>query len=236
MKKTFTNQQLIEAIKNNITIADVLRSINLKPQGNNYSTIKNIIKELGIDTSHILGIAHLKGKKKKTKPRIPTKELLVKGKIRASHKVKLRLINEGLLKELCYVCSITHWNGSKLSLQLDHIDGDNTNNELNNLRLLCPNCHSLTDTYCGKKNKKPRPFCVCGKEINKGSKLCKNCEDIARLGKKTKIQWPEMKDLIVMIKQSSYVVVAKKLGVSDNAVRKRIKNHPITLTDTQAPI
>ena len=67
-----------------------------------------------------------------------------------TNKLRIRLINGGLKKEECEVCGLTEWNGKTLSFELDHIDGDRTNHKLNNLRIICPNCHSQTQTYRGK--------------------------------------------------------------------------------------
>lgn len=65
-------------------------------------------------------------------------------------KLKKRLISEGILVYKCAECGIESWNGKSLTLQLDHIDGNPHNHLLSNLRLLCPNCHSQTDTFCGR--------------------------------------------------------------------------------------
>ena len=65
-------------------------------------------------------------------------------------KLRNRLIAEGIKTNACEICNITEWNGSEISMQLDHIDGDSHNHLLSNLRMVCPNCHSQTETYCGK--------------------------------------------------------------------------------------
>ena len=69
-------------------------------------------------------------------------------------KLKKRLIREGIKENKCEICGITEWNELPISMQLDHIDGNSRNHRLNNLRMLCPNCHSQTDTYCGKNKTK----------------------------------------------------------------------------------
>lgn len=68
-------------------------------------------------------------------------------------KLKKRLIQENILPYQCALCALSEWRGSELALQLDHIDGDGHNHRRSNLRLLCPNCHSQTDTWCGKNKK-----------------------------------------------------------------------------------
>lgn len=68
--------------------------------------------------------------------------------------LKRRLLKEGIIINKCEICNIDKWNGKELTCQLDHIDGDGKNNKLENLRMLCPNCHSQTETFSGKKNRK----------------------------------------------------------------------------------
>jgi 5-methylcytosine-specific restriction endonuclease McrA len=71
-------------------------------------------------------------------------------------KLKKRLISENYLNKICTECGITDsWNGKPIVLHLDHINGTNNDHRLENLRLLCPNCHSQTDTWCGRGKRKP---------------------------------------------------------------------------------
>ena len=67
-----------------------------------------------------------------------------------TNKIRVRLIKEGIKEQKCEVCGIIDWNGKPVSFELDHIDGNSDNNKLSNLRLLCPNCHSQTETYGSK--------------------------------------------------------------------------------------
>ena len=84
------------------------------------------------------------------KPWIKTEEILAGTKNVHNSLVKTRLLREGLLKRECYECGLTTWRGKPAPLQMDHIDGDKTNNTLENLRILCCNCHAQTDTYSGR--------------------------------------------------------------------------------------
>ena len=70
-----------------------------------------------------------------------------------SHKLKQKLLKENLIENKCAICGINEWLGQPIVLQLHHINGDNTDNRIENLQLLCPNCHSQTDNYCGNANK-----------------------------------------------------------------------------------
>lgn len=69
-------------------------------------------------------------------------------------KLRNRLISEGIKVNKCEICGISDWNGKEISIQLDHIDGNSHNHLLDNLRMICPNCHSQTETYCGKNTNK----------------------------------------------------------------------------------
>ena len=151
--KIWTDEKLIIAVEHNKSIRGVLKELGLAQKGGNYRTINEAIKRLGIDTSHFTGQLWNKGGHVVCNPAKPLKDLLKKGVITQSYKLKQRLINACLKEEVCECCGNSKWLGEKIPLELHHIDGDNTNNELSNLKLLCPNCHALTDNYRGKNIK-----------------------------------------------------------------------------------
>jgi 5-methylcytosine-specific restriction endonuclease McrA len=84
-----------------------------------------------------------------------SEEVFVVGPIVSGTWLKKRLLKEGLIEDRCEICGLVEWMGRRLALQIDHINGDRRDNRVENLRLLCPNCHSQTDTYCGRNIKKP---------------------------------------------------------------------------------
>ena len=88
-----------------------------------------------------------------SKAYVPASEY-VKNTYVSAHKLRLKLLREGLKVAKCEICGITEWMGKEVPLELDHIDGDHFNNEFSNLRIICPNCHSQTDTNSGKNVKK----------------------------------------------------------------------------------
>ena len=157
-KRKYTEEQLIEAVKQSRSVRQVLSRLGLREAGGNYKSVGNHIKELGIDTSNLKGKGWLKGEKNlNPKPAKPLKDILIDGSYTQTYKLKYRLIKEGLLDYKCSIkgCSITNtWNGKQINLRLDHINGKNDDNRLENLRLVCPNCDSQSETYCGKNKKR----------------------------------------------------------------------------------
>lgn len=121
-----------------------------------YDEVKNgraCIRHFGMSTK-TWESARLSGRIKVVDRITPVEVLLARDDLGRSH-VKKRLIRLGLLRKQCYLCGLKNWRGKPLSLHLDHVNGKKNDWRLDNLRLLCPNCHSQTETY-GGKNKKPR--------------------------------------------------------------------------------
>ena len=154
--KKYTKEEFIDAVKTSTSFRQVLHKLNIKKAGGNYKTAKRKIKLLNLDISHFTGQAYLKGKTHNWWKKIPLQEILIKDSTYSgSYKLKNRLLKEGLFERKCYKCEMTKWLNQLIPLELDHINGENFDNRIENLTLLCPNCHALTPTYRGKnKNKK----------------------------------------------------------------------------------
>lgn len=148
MKTSFTKEQLQVAIQTSNSIRGVLIKLNLAPAGGGYQTVKKYVKLFNLDTSHFKGMAWRKGFT--FKPKRSLDEYLSNEFPIQSFKLKRRLLKENIFPHKCFNCEQEKWLSKPIPLELHHIDGNNQNNNLNNLQLMCPNCHALTDTYRGK--------------------------------------------------------------------------------------
>jgi len=151
--KDFTEQEYKDAALKSFSIAGMCRELGLGTFGANYRKIHIAIKKYNIDTSHFTGqgwnICKLFDPNKNTKKQLS--EILVENSTYDnSNNLRKRLINEGLKKCACENCGLTVWQGKQIPLQLHHVNGNRFDNRIENLQILCPNCHALTDNYCGK--------------------------------------------------------------------------------------
>lgn len=141
MKRKYTRytKELLEPIVNtSISYRECLIKLGLKPTGGNYSNLQRNIDKFKLNTNHMKHQAANSGKEFKTFEELTT-----------NNSIKKRLIN--IHGHKCSICNLSEWLGSDISLELDHIDGDNRNNSVDNVRVLCPNCHSQTPTYRNNK-------------------------------------------------------------------------------------
>ena len=159
MKKysKYTKEELEDSVRKNTSLSDVMRSFGLIPRGSNYHRFKAMLKHFNIDTSHFRKKGNAAAFIHHTKETFIRDVLVLNGKHWGSYGIKKKLLEYGLLENSCALCGQgTTWNGRELRLQLDHINGDHRDNRLGNLRILCPNCHSQTDTFCCKSSKNLR--------------------------------------------------------------------------------
>lgn len=139
-----SKEQIIEWINEKQSKAFICKNLNCKP-----STLESYLKKFNVEYK---GNQGSRGKQN-IKQYVPAIDY-IKNNYVSAHKLRLKLIRDGIKEKKCEICEITHWMGKDAPLELDHIDGNHYNNNFENLRILCSNCHSQTDTNSGKKNRK----------------------------------------------------------------------------------
>ena len=141
-------EKFIEVVNNSLNIKDILEYFNFSPNsGSMAQLVRKRINNLNLDISHF--------GKKPNRYKYTLEELLIDNSSYSTYKLKKRLIKEGILEYRCTECRITNkYNKKTIELQLDHINGKAKDHRIENLRILCPNCHSQTDTFGGKNTKK----------------------------------------------------------------------------------
>ena len=211
-------QQLIKSSKN---FSQCIATLGYEPNGRHaYDLIRRRCNELNISYSHF----YVEGNGASFFSTQSLDDILVKNSTYQNiSSLKKRLLNSNLLEYKCALCGNTgEWQGKPLTLQLDHINGENHDNRLENLRWVCPNCNSQLDTTNGKniKNKhkvEHKYFCSeCGKPVSRGQTRCKKCASF----KSRKVARPDALKLAKMVKENGFAFVGKQYGVSGRAVQK----------------
>ena len=201
----------IDLIKNSNSLCEVCKKAGIVPTTGNYKTLKEIISEENVDISHFKrnGGTYVK-------PRTLEYYLTENCNI-TSYKLKNKLFAAGLKEKRCECCGNTEWMGKPINLELHHLNGNPRDNRIENLQILCPNCHSYTDTYSGKNQK----LNIAKKETIKKEK--KKKEPKERDGKLKNFTIEEF--LSCFRKTNSFVGVGKMKNVSDNGIRNWCKKN-----------
>jgi hypothetical protein len=224
------------AIANSRSWAEALRRLGYCPSGGNWKTLKKRTAALGLSTDHFDPYAASRDRSRCT--RTPLDEILVEGSTFSRTCLKQRLYDEGLKEARCELCGQDdNWHGKKMGLILDHANGVRNDNRLENLRIICPNCAATLDTHCGRKNREsvvPRNCLRCDRsfvpkypEQRYCSSACGSRWD--RTGRKRpqsrKVERPPHQHLLREVNRLGYLAVGRKYGVSDNAVRKWLRQY-----------
>lgn len=216
-------KKLRKIVENSLSVAECLKKLGLVARGRNFETFRNKVKKWSIDVAHFDPKASQKARLQfQFKQTVSDGEVFCKNSKVSQHCLVVRYKRISP-PEKCSSCNTgLTYNNLPLTLQLDHTNGDSKDNRLENLRWLCPNCHSQTETY-GTKGKrfnvrtKPKP--------NKG-----------RIGKGSQNPKSRKVDYVAVINKyeelNSYLGTAKIFGISDNAVKKIIKRYSVVNSET----
>jgi hypothetical protein len=221
------------AIAESFSWAEALRRLGMRPAGGNAKTLQRYAREVwDIPTDHFdqnrRRIVH-RGQ--------PLSEILVEGSTYNRGSLKRRLYSEGLKKRRCELCGQDEvWQGRQMALILDHINGVGTDNRIENLRIVCPNCAATLDTHCGRNvpHQVVELDCErCGKRFVRQHRTQRFCsracgtrwprpQHVPR-PRARRADRPPYEQLVREIAESSYVAVGRRHGVSDNAIRKWVR-------------
>jgi transposase len=227
-KLSYTEDQARAAVEASLSWAESLRRLGLCSTGGAWRVLKKHAANWGIATDHFLP---------QGRPRSADRtldELLVEHSPVRGSNLKARLFREGLKSHECEMCGQGEdWNGARMSLILDHINGVSDDNRLENLRTVCPNCNATLETHCGRKTRKPRPAprpCVrCGLEYSPNYPSQRYCSRACGVhhgglrGPRPELRLvarPPAEALTALVTDNGYEAVGRLFGVSGNAIRK----------------
>ncbi len=228
-KEKYTKETLKEALPYVSSLRELAVFLGASPAGGTISHLRNKIDKFELDTTHFKSFDHTPMSKNR---RAPVDILVKRSKIQGRERpalLKRAMIESGQpYKCSTPKCPITDsWLGKPVTLHIHHLDGDWSNNVLNNLQFLCPLCHSQTPSYSRKKSTRISYFCECGVQISRSSKRCHICDQKFGRPQKAKIIWPSDQDLTKMVWEKPRTLLAQELGVSDKAIAKHCERRGI---------
>ena len=227
-----SDEDFIKFVKESFFYKEVLRKCGLEHSGN-YTTLKKRIALLNLSTIHFKKA----NAGARLRPGKPLKDICVENSTYQTRNLKARLFKELKWEHRCSYCKKTEckWEMTNeiapIPLELDHINGNNSDHRLENLRLLCPLCHATTKNYKGRNKKcvpKIQNTCIdCSCNIFKTSTRCVPCSSKhnAKTAKRKVPNRPSLEQLEEDLKNLPCTKVGKKYGVCDNTIRKWISNY-----------
>jgi hypothetical protein len=233
-RPTHSKKDVADAVAKAHSLSDAVRRLGLRVGGGNRKTLRRLIDHYGIPSDH-LDPAWYRGGALEMKA-TPLDLILVEGSTYSRGHLKRRLYDAGLKQRRCEMCGQDEeWRERRLALILDHVNGIGDDHRLENLRIVCPNCAATLDTHCGRRNRVdpvPRACLHCGKEFipkYASHRFCsQSCGVHSGSGheprpESRKVERPPYEQLMAELAESNWSAVARRYGVSDNAVRKWVR-------------
>lgn len=220
----FTKEQLEQIVFESTSMREVCKKIGYTSNGSNYLTVQSRLNKYNISTDHFTGLS--KGVVKRT-----PENIFIENSTASQHTLRRWYLKGEYTEYKCAICGqLPFWNNKELTLTLDHINGNNHDDRLENLRWVCPNCDRQLDTFGAKNPTKKinynaiieKNYCIdCGKEISPGAERCQQCYGIF----KREVERPSREELKQLIRTMSFVSIGKMYNVSDNAIRRWCKSY-----------
>lgn len=237
-ERTFIDEhQARDAIARSRSFAEALRILALRSSGGNWRTLKHYATDIWhIPTDHFDPRAAQRAALERQHRRpIPLTDVLVEHSTFSRGHLKARLYAEGYKQRRCEICGQEDvWRGRRMSLILDHINGVATDNRLENLRIVCPNCAATLDTHCGRNMSHYRLCEGCGITFKAGHRAQRYCSRrcaahgdaaLRSQGATRRVERPPFEQLLHEIAALGYSGVGRRYGVSDNAIRKWVRRY-----------